>query len=75
MIILALPCSAEELEPRRWTHLPIDTNFVGIGYVYTDAEITFDPLLKIEDGQAELHTWVENISGYSSCSVKQLGLI
>ena len=46
------------MEPRRWAHLPIDTNFVGVGYAYTDADITFDPLMKIEDGQAELHTWV-----------------
>jgi len=51
------PCSAEELEPRRWAHLPIDTNFLGAGYAYTEADISFDPVLKIEDGQMDLHTW------------------
>jgi len=51
-------CFAEELEPRRWAHLPIDTNFIGAGYGYTDADIDFDPVLKIEDGQMEMHTWV-----------------
>ena len=50
-------CLAEELDPRRWAHLPIDTNFFGTGYAYTDANIAFDPVLKIVDGQMELHTW------------------
>jgi len=64
MLIFPLPipygsvCLAEELEPRRWSHLPINTNFIGSGYVYTDADIAFDPVLKIEKGQVEMHTWV-----------------
>ncbi|MFY9941706.1 MAG: transporter [Desulfobacterales bacterium] len=53
----AYPCFAEELEPRRWSHLPIDTNFTGAGYAYTKADISFDPVLKLEDGQVNLHTW------------------
>ena len=51
------PCLAEELEPRRWAHLPIDTNFAGFGYAYTEADIGFDPVLRIEDGQVNLHTF------------------
>ena len=52
------PCFAEELDPRRWAHLPVDTNFFGAGYAYTKADISFDPVLKIEDGEVDLHTWV-----------------
>jgi len=55
--ILASPCLDEELEPRQWAHLPIDTNFIGAGYAYTEADIDFDPVLKIENGQMEMHTW------------------
>lgn len=54
---VALPCPAQELQPRRWNHLPIDTNFAGGGYAYTDADIAFDPVLRIEDVTAELHTF------------------
>jgi len=57
-IFIASPCFAEELEPRRWAHLPINTNFSGAAYAYTKADISFDPVLKIEDGQVDLHTWV-----------------
>lgn len=57
LVFCALPCCAEELEPRRWAHLPIDTNFFGTAYAYTEADISFDPVLKIEDGKAEVHTW------------------
>ncbi len=56
-ISCSISCLAEELEPRRWAHLPIDTNFTGAGYAYTKADISFDPVLKIEDGQVDLHTW------------------
>jgi hypothetical protein len=51
------PCLGEELEPRRWAHLPIDKNFLGGGYAYTEADINFDPVLKIENGKMERHTW------------------
>ncbi|MCG6974621.1 MAG: transporter [Desulfobacterales bacterium] len=58
-LILGLPflCLAQELEPRRWNHLPIGKNFVGGGYVYTKADIFFDPVLRIKDAEMEMHTW------------------
>jgi hypothetical protein len=58
-LILGLPilCLAQELEPRRWSHLPTGTNFLGGGYSYTEANIFFDPVLRIEDAEMEMHTW------------------
>ena len=57
-LILGLPflCLAQELEPRRWSHLPTGTNFAGGGYVYTEADISFDPVLRIENVEMEMHT-------------------
>ena len=46
------------MEPRRWNHLPINQNFVGVGYAHTDAVISVDPVLKIENGTVELDTWL-----------------
>ncbi len=57
LFVFSLPCFADELEPRRWAHLPVDTNFIGAGYAYTTADISFDPLLKIENGEMKLDTW------------------
>ena len=54
---LALPCLAMEFEPRQWSHLPVGTNFAGIGYAYTEADISFDPVLRLDDVQLDLHTW------------------
>jgi hypothetical protein len=58
--ILFLLCSvlglAQELTPRRWSHLPVDTNIGGIGYAYTQADIFLDPVLQIEDLELELQT-------------------
>lgn len=55
---LPLLCPAMELEPRRWNHLPLDTNFAGTGYSYTEADIYFDPVLKIENAKLEMNTWL-----------------
>ena len=57
-MILGLPilCFAQELEPRRWSHLPTGTNFAGGGSVYTEADISFDPVLRIENVEMEMHT-------------------
>ncbi len=57
LLFFASPCLSEELEPRRWAHLPIDTNFFGSGYAYTEADIGFDPVLKIENVDMEMDTW------------------
>lgn len=47
---------AQELEPRRWSHLPIDAQYAGAGYAFTVADIYFDPVLEIKDVRLDLHT-------------------
>ncbi|MEH6452321.1 MAG: transporter [Psychromonas sp.] len=49
--------SSMELEPRQWSHLPIDTNFGGLAYSYTDAYVGLDPVLNLADVSMELTTW------------------
>jgi hypothetical protein len=58
-LVLALPflCLAQELEPRRWSHLPTAANFAGVAYAYTEADISFNPVLRIENVEMEMHTW------------------
>ena len=55
--VVPRPCSAQELEPRRWSHLPIGVNLIGMGYGYTEADISDAPAFRLEDVQLELHTW------------------
>ena len=43
----------QELEPRRWSHLPSGINFVGLGTAYTYGEINFDPALLIEETEMD----------------------
>jgi hypothetical protein len=47
---------AQDLEPRRWTHLPKGVNFFSIGGSYGDGEIFLDPVLQIEDAKVNLVT-------------------
>jgi hypothetical protein len=47
---------AQDAEPRRWSQLPTGVNFVGVGYSYTQGDIFFDPLLRIEEATFEMQT-------------------
>jgi hypothetical protein len=44
------------LQPRRWGHLPTNTNFAGAGYAYTSGDVAFDPVLLVDDVTVEVHT-------------------
>ena len=59
LIVCGLAASAhsQELEPRRWSHLPIGANFGGGGYAHTSADITFDPVLLLNDVKMEMETF------------------
>jgi hypothetical protein len=56
-ISLGLPgqTSAQDLEPRRWSHLPTGQNIVGVGYIYTEANVFFSPVWKITDGTSRIN--------------------
>lgn len=57
LIVLWAPSlHAQQLEPRRWGHLPVGTQFISAAYLYTDGEIFFDPILRIEDAEMEINT-------------------
>lgn len=54
--VLPTVSSAQELEPRRWAHVPIDTNFIGVAYIRTDGDVFFDPVLRIEDATLTINS-------------------
>ena len=45
---------AQDLEPRRWSHLPVGLNVLGVATGWTDGDILFDPVLRIEDATFDL---------------------
>lgn len=55
---------AQELEPRRWTHLPVGTNAAGVGYVFSDGELKLDPALQIQDAEFQMHTVIGSYNRY-----------
>lgn len=60
LIWLASVCAAQaqELEPRRWSHVPIDTNYFGLAYASTRGDIFLDPVLRVEDGTVAVNSVV-----------------
>jgi hypothetical protein len=57
-LLLALPMHglAQEIEPRRWTHIPTGANFIGGGYGFTEGKLFINQALLIEDAEAEINT-------------------
>jgi hypothetical protein len=51
----AAPAAAQDLEPRRWSHLPTGINYAGAMYAYTKANVLFDPVLELDDVTLDLH--------------------
>jgi hypothetical protein len=49
--------TAQDLEPRRWGHLPSGLNMIGVGYLYSDAFVYFSPFLKITDTNARINSY------------------
>lgn len=48
---------SQEIEPRRWSSLPLGTNVVGVGYAHTFGDIFLDPLLQAEDVSVTVNTF------------------
>jgi hypothetical protein len=48
--------SAQDLEPRRWSHLPTGLNMLGAGYSYTNANVYFNPVFRINDTVADINS-------------------
>lgn len=57
LLLTARSGHAQDIEPRRWSHLPIGANFAGLGYAYTRGDIYLDPELKIENATFDLQTY------------------
>ena len=48
--------NAQDIEPRRWSHLPVGSDFAGVAYAYTTGEIYFEPAFNIQDAKFDLQT-------------------
>jgi hypothetical protein len=54
----------QDLEPRRWTPLPVGTSILGAGYAKSSGDIALDPLLLLEDGKADIDSLVISYSHF-----------
>ena len=57
LLFLTLPLSAQELEPRSLTNVPVGLNFVLFGYGYGNGNTLLDPALPLEDLKSDVHTF------------------
>lgn len=53
MLLFGQQAVGQDLEPRRWTVMPLGVNVVGVGYGKTRGDIFIDPVLRIEDAEVD----------------------
>lgn len=63
MLIAALTAStvsvwAQEIEPRAFSNIPLDVNFLIAGYGYAEGGLVTDPTLPLENANLQTHTAV-----------------
>jgi len=56
VLLLAQLGQAQDIEPRRWSHIPVGANFAGAACAYTSGDIYLEPELRIENAQFDLQT-------------------
>ncbi len=55
LFLFGLEAISQDIEPRRWTPLPLKSNFIGVGYSYTNGNIFFDPVLDVENASVDVN--------------------
>ena len=61
LLVIAGGVAADDVEPRRWTPLPVGTTVAGIAVIKGKGNIALDPVLQIEDGTVEQTTAVLSV--------------
>lgn len=56
----AADAGAQDLEPRRWSHLPTGMNIAGVATAWTEGDIFVDPVLRLEDATFEMYSLVSS---------------
>lgn len=49
---------ATDIEPRAYSNIPVDVNFLIAGYAYTSGSVSFPPPVPIENGKLAFHSAV-----------------
>jgi hypothetical protein len=49
---------AQDLEPRNYINLPVDQNFAGVGYAYSEGSLDAAPSVPLEDAELDVDSWV-----------------
>jgi len=47
-------CAAQDLTPRAYVVVPVESNAVNVTYAFADGELLFDPTVPIEDAASQL---------------------
>jgi len=56
-LVWSILASAQEMEPRSYSAVPVGTNFVVAGYARSTGDVSLDPSLPITDLQARINTY------------------
>ena len=53
-VLISFQLFAQDLEPRRWTPIPLGLSVIGIGVAHTSGDIIFDPVMLVDNAELDL---------------------
>jgi len=53
LLLIVNPALSQDLEPRRWTPIPVGINVIGLTYGRATGDLFFDPVLDLKDTSVE----------------------
>ena len=56
LLLVSQNTFSQDIEPRRWTPIPLGTHILGAGYSFTSGDVFFDPLLEAENVKLRAHS-------------------
>lgn len=56
LLLLYQNTFSQDVEPRRWTPIPLGSHILGAGYSLTSGDVFFDPLLEAENVKLKAHS-------------------
>jgi hypothetical protein len=56
LMYASFAANATDIDPRSYSNIPVNVNFLTVGYSYTTGSVSFPPPVPISNGKADFHT-------------------
>jgi hypothetical protein len=56
LVYTSFTATATDIDPKSYSNIPVNVNFLTVGYAYTTGSVSFPPPVPISNGKVDFHT-------------------